>query len=180
MRVETRAPLRASIHRLIHYVDSSGRLWECDRTSVCVTDTLVTEVPRDARVVRALHIERGVTTDELRKMRRVAGDMVFREVLRTPETESMLGFIRSSASRFDAAGWSLPALPAPAQPNDYAQILSIARPRTKALGANPRARLREILRERRANIAQLSISVHRQRGVIAVRDIQADVLLELY
>lgn len=166
---------------MIQFVDSSGRLWECERASVCLTDTAVRKPPRDVQVVRALHLERKVTTEELRKARRVLVGEAFREVLRSPELEPMLGLIRMSAQRFDAAGWLVPPLPPPAQPNDYNQLLAVIRNRrARALGVNARERLREMLLARYADIAQLEGHGHRTSGVVVIREIQAAVLLELF
>ena len=84
---------------------------------------------------------------------------------------------------YDAAGWTLPALPTPSQPNDYGQLLSVVRTRrARSLGENARARLREMLRERYADLAMLTAAVeaHRMSGVFALREIQCAVLLDLY
>jgi len=166
---------------MIQFVDTRGRLWECESASACVSDSGVVKPSRDVQVVRALHVDRAVTTDELRKARRVLVGDAFRDVLRSPELEPMLGLIRISAQRFDAAGWGLSPLPPPAQPNDYQELLAIIRNRSaKALGANARARLREMVTERFADIHQLEGSVRRQSGVSAIREIQAAVLLDLF
>lgn len=51
---------------MIQFVD-----WECESLCACVSDSGVQKFPRDVQVVRALHVNRRVTTDELRKAKRV-------------------------------------------------------------------------------------------------------------
>src|SRR5690349_11016306 len=111
---------------MFDFVDESGFLWRVQRgrPESCLTDSTRGPVAFGHSFARKLFEDRAVSAEAMRKTRRVLGPKGYAAMLVCKDAEAAVGVIRTSVARFDAAGWELPRLQTPAQPNDYLILAS--------------------------------------------------------